>query len=107
GGGVAACPLLFVGPLVGARLATTPGAAVTVQVTEALASGAACRSCTVAVNRSVPPVATLGVAALTLTLPGMPASIRKWIGRVCPYFATMTSPVVTSFALPGRLVSSR
>src|SRR5437879_1331872 len=91
---VVACPLPFVGPLVGARLATTPGAAVTVQVTVALTSGAACRSCTVAVNRSVPPVGTLGVAALTLTLPAMPASIRKWIGRARPSFATMRSPEI-------------
>src|SRR5256885_774949 len=73
----AAYPLLLVPALVGARLATTPGAAVTVQATVAVTSGAPCRSCTVAVSRSVPPVGTFGVAALTLTLPAMPVSIRN------------------------------
>src|SRR2546427_1962878 len=62
------------------------------QATATSASGAPCRSCIVAVIRSVPPVVTLAEAALTARLPGMPVPIQNWIGSVRPSLRMTESP---------------
>ena len=108
---VAVVPAVLVCPLVGFKgcvASETPvaGVVATVQATVAPASGAPCRSATEPVITSAFPTATLAVRALRARLPGIPVSIRKWIGNVPPSFSTIRSPLAKLRACPGVVVSN-
>ena len=108
---VAVVPAVLVCPLVGFKgcvASATPvaGVVATVHATVAPASTAPCRSATVLVITSAFPTATLEVGALRVRLPGIPVSIRKWIGSVAPSLSMMRSPVCMLRACPGVVVSS-
>ncbi len=100
---VTVLPSVPVCPLVTSSAATSvAGVVVRLQATVTPVSAVPCRSRTVAVIRSVWPVRTSGVAALTARPAGMAVSIRKWIGSVRPALRTMRSPV--TFTVPDELV---
>src|SRR5260370_34423831 len=77
---VPAVPVCPLGGLSGWVASATPmaGVVVRLQATVVPARGTPCRSCTVAVIRSVPLGLTVAVAARAARRPGIPVSIRKW-----------------------------